>query len=78
MVEGLEFTKSYCPVAGWLGIRLFMALTALLKLKPLQLANNLAYINDALEKLVYMNPPKGRELSPGKVWRLKKSLYGLK
>jgi hypothetical protein len=78
MVEGLEFTESYCPVAGWLGIRLFMALTVLMKLTPLQLDCDLAYINAPLEERVYMNPPKGRELPPGKVWRLKKSLYGLK
>ena len=78
MIEGLEFTDSYSPVASWTGIRLFLALTVLLKLIPLQLDCDLAYINAPLDEVIYMNPPKGRELPPGKVWLLKKSLYGLK
>ena len=78
MIEGLEFLESYSPVVSWTGIRLFLALTVLLKLTPLQLDCDLAYINAELDEIVYMNPPVGRELPPGKVWKLCKSLYGLK
>jgi hypothetical protein len=78
LVEGLDFLDSYSPVVGWIGIRLFLAITVLLELIPLQLDCDLAYINADLEETIYMNPPKGWELPPGKVWLLKKSLYGLK
>ena len=78
MEEGVDFVQSYSAVVSWLGIRLFLAITVLLKLIPLQLDCELAYINAPLEEEVYMNPPKGRELPNGKVWRVMRSLYGLK
>ena len=78
MEEGIDFVQSYSAVVSWLGIRLFLAITVLLKLIPLQLDCELAYINAPLEEEIYMNPPKGRELPNGKVWRVMRSLYGLK
>ena len=36
-----------------------------------------AYLHADIKEQVYMSPPKGYEVE-GKVWRLKKSLYGLK
>ena len=52
MIEGLDFNDSYSPVASWEGIRLFLALTVLLKLFPLQLDCELAYINAPLEEII--------------------------
>ena len=34
LVEGLDFLDSYSPVVGWMGIRLFLAITVLLELIP--------------------------------------------
>jgi hypothetical protein len=44
----------------------------------LQLDFDLAYLNADLEEVIYMRPPQGYDVEPGKAWRLKKSLYGLK
>ena len=78
MEEGVDYVSSYSAVVSWLGIRLFLAITVLLKLIPLQLDCELAYINAPLEEEIYMNLLKGRELPHGKVWRVMRSLYGLK
>jgi hypothetical protein len=73
-----DYGNVYSPVASWVGIRYFLALTVLWRLRPLQLDFDLAYLNADLEEVIYMKPPQGYELEPGKAWRLKKSLYGLK
>jgi hypothetical protein len=71
--------NAYSPVASWTGIRYFLALSVMkLGLTPPQLDFELAYLNTDLEERVYMRPPQGFELSDGRVWRLCKSLYGLK
>jgi hypothetical protein len=44
----------------------------------LQLDFDLTYLNADLEEVIYMRPPQGYEVGPGKAWRFKKSLYGLK
>ena len=62
---------------GWQGLRIFLALTVLLDLKPLQIDVDLAYLYANLEEPVYMRPPDGAGCPKGKVWKLKKSLYGL-
>ena len=66
------------PVASWTGIRLFLALTTLYNLTPLQLDINLAYLNAPLEEDIYMHPPRGSTTPHGVYWKLEKSLYGLK
>jgi hypothetical protein len=66
------------PVASWTGIRLFLALTTLYHLTPLQLDINLAYLNAPLDDEVYMYPPPGSNTPKGLVWKLRKSLYGLR
>ena len=54
IIEGLEFKDSYSPVASWEGIKLFLALTLLLKLFPLQLDCDLAYKNAPIEEEIYI------------------------
>ena len=56
---------------------MFLALTVLLDLKPLQIDVDLAYLYANLEEPVYLRPPDGAKCPKGKVWKLKKSLYGL-
>ena len=62
-----EFDDVSSPVAGWTSIRLFLALTALYKLTPLQLDINLAYLNAPLQEEIYMRPPPGSKTPPGLV-----------
>ena len=78
MLENDEFEDVSSPVAGWTSIKLFLALTTLYNLTPLQLDINLAYLNAPLQEEIYMHPPPGSNTTPGKVWKLEKSLYGLK
>ena len=56
MIPAKMNTDISSPVASWTGIRLFLALTTLYKLTPLQLDINLAYLNAPLEEEVYMYP----------------------
>ena len=76
-VEELDFQEIFSPVVSWTGVRTYLALTVLLNLIPLQLDVDLAYLYAPLDKPVYMKPPDGCGCPKGKVWRLKKSLYGL-
>lgn len=69
--------ETFAPVARWESIRIFLALTVLLKLVPLQLDVDLAYLYADLDDEIYMLPPPGVTLAPGQVYRLRKSLYGL-
>ena len=78
MLDEYSYDDISAPVASWTGIRLFLALTTLYKLTPLQLDINLAYLNAPLNDDVYMIPPEGSDTPAGLVWKLKKSLYGLK
>lgn len=75
--EGIDYEETFSPVVKWESIRLFLALTVLLRLSPLQLDVDLAYLYAPLEETIYMKPPDGVESPPGMVFRLIKSLYGL-
>jgi hypothetical protein len=46
--------------------------------QPFQLDFYLAYLNADLKEEIYMKQPPGFEALDGKLWRLVKSLYGLK
>ena len=50
---------------------MFLALTVLLDLKPLQIDVDLAYLYANLEEPVYLRPPDGAKCPKGKVWKLK-------
>ena len=65
-------------MVSWTGVRTFLALTTLYNLIPLQLDINLAYLNAPLEEDAYIYPPPGSSTPRGKVWKLNKTLYGLK
>ena len=75
--EGIDYEETFSPVVKWESIRLFLALTVLLKLLPLQLDVDLAYLYAPLEETIYMRPPDGVQPPQGMVLRLIKSLYGL-
>ena len=76
-VEGEDFFESFAPVVRWGSIRIYIALTVLLGLVPLQLDVDTAYLYAALLEEIYALPPDGIHLPKGRCFRLKKSLYGL-
>jgi len=75
--EGIDYNETFSPVAKWESIRLFLAMTVLLHLIPMQLDVDLAYLYAPLDEAIYMIPPEGMSAQPGMVLRLLRSLYGL-
>ena len=79
---GFEYTETFAPTPKWAAIRAILALAAMddLVLYSIDISN--AFLNGALAEEIYMRQPPGFKLGvdPDKdyVWRLKKSLYGLK
>ena len=71
-IDGIDYSEVFSPVVSWVGIRIYLALTVLLGLIPLQLDIDLAYLYADLEEEVYMQPPPGVDITPRKVWLLQK------
>jgi hypothetical protein len=70
--EGIDYEETFSPVVRWESIRLFLALTVLLGLKPLQLDMDLAYLYAPLNERIYAptrrNPSTPRNgITPTKI-----------
>jgi hypothetical protein len=76
-VEGIDYQETFSSVVRWESIRIYIALTVLLGLIPLQLDVDTAYLYAVLLEELYALPPDGIDLPKGKCYKLKKSLYGL-
>ena len=77
-IDGIDYSEVFSPVVSWVGISIYLALTVILGLIPLQLNIDLAYLYADLEEEVYIRFPPGVDITPRKVRLLQKSLYGLK
>jgi len=76
-IEGEDFFETYAPVVSWSTVRLLLVLTVTLGLVTKQVDYTLAFVHADLEDEVYVEMPKLFE-RPGYVYRLKKSVYGLR
>ena len=79
-VPGLEFDRTFAPVAKPSSLKLMMTLAARHGWPMIQLDVKSAYLNGELDEVIFMRQPPGTA-APGEehlVCRLKKSLYGLK
>jgi Reverse transcriptase (RNA-dependent DNA polymerase) len=76
-VEGIDYTETFAPVAKFTSIRILLALAAHLDLDLHQMDVKTAYLNGDLDEEIFMHLPPGFR-KPNIVWKLKKSLYGLK
>ena len=78
--EGIDYDKTYAPIARLEAIRIFLAYAAHMKFKVFQMDVKSAFLNEELEEEVYVEQPTGfvdpRYLDY--VYRLDKALYGLK
>ncbi|GJW17010.1 retrovirus-related pol polyprotein from transposon TNT 1-94 [Tanacetum coccineum] len=78
--EGIDFEKSFAPVARLDAIRIFLAYAAHMNMVVYQMDVKTAFLNDILREEVYV-----RQLdefvdqdNPNHMYKLKKALYGLK
>ena len=76
----INYDKTFAPVVKWDSIHILLALTAQYDLEVHQMDVKMAFLNSDLDHAIYMEPPPGSAnyRSKGVVWKLKKSLYGLK
>ena len=79
LTYGIDYQETFAPVAKINTICVLLSLAVNLNW-PLQLHVMNAFLNGELEEEVYMDLPPGfdSEWKNGKVYRLKKLLYGLK
>ena len=76
-VEGIDYFETFAPVVQWVTIRLILVMTVLLGLENQQIDYTAAFVQAPIDTDVYIQMPK-LFASEGKVWKLKKSIYGLK
>lgn len=57
---------------------MFLSIVALIDLKLHQVDVNNAFTESRLRKEIYIAPPEGITVMPGRVFKLLRSLYGLK
>ena len=79
-VEGLNFDGDnlYAPVLDRVSMRLLLAIGAVHHAFIHSMDVNLAFLYGSMDDELYMSPPTGIVLPPGKVWKVLKSLYGTK
>nr|GEX16082.1 retrovirus-related Pol polyprotein from transposon TNT 1-94 [Tanacetum cinerariifolium] len=78
--EGIDFEKSFTPVARIEAIRIFIINAAIKEITIYQMDVNTAFLNGNLKEEVYVSQLEGfvDPDHPTHVYRLKKTLYGLK
>ena len=77
-IPGVDFTETFASVTKFTSIRILLALAAIHDYEIYQMDIKSAFLNGVLNKEIYMDSPPGYPAPNGKVWRLRKSLYGLK
>jgi len=79
---GLDYYRTYAPVASLVTIRVILALVCYLNLELHNVDFDTAYLQSDLEETIYVKQPQGYEKKGPNgeelVCRLRKSLYGLK
>nr|GEZ47674.1 retrovirus-related Pol polyprotein from transposon TNT 1-94 [Tanacetum cinerariifolium] len=78
--EGIDFEKSFAPVARMEAIRIFLAYDAHKSFIVFQMDVKTAFLHGSLKEDVYVCQPEGfiDADHPSHVYKLKKALYGLK
>ena len=78
--EGIDYTETFAPVVRYDSVRVFLALSACLRLTIHQMDVNTAFLNSKIDSEVYVRQPPGfvNTEHPDYVWRLNGGMYGLK
>jgi hypothetical protein len=79
-VKGLDFDKTFAPVARLESIRILLAYATHHGFKLYQMNVKSAFLNGPIKEEVYVEQPLGFEDEeyPNHVYKLHKALYGLK
>lgn len=79
-IEGIDYNETYSPVVRYTSIQFLCALAVKHDLYMDQMDVTAAYLHGDIEQEIYVKPPEELVKSgeKGKVWRLQKSIYGLK
>jgi hypothetical protein len=77
-IPGLDYGAIFAPVVRYTTIRILLALCAHYGLYKTHLDAPKAFTQADLDTPLYMRAPTGVNLAPGKVFKLLRSLYGLK
>lgn len=73
-----DYEDIYSPVAKMTTIRTLLAIGNQYAFHFIQLDVKTAFLNGTLSENIYIYPPKGVNCEAGRVYKLKRSLYGLK
>ncbi|GJR14415.1 retrovirus-related pol polyprotein from transposon TNT 1-94 [Tanacetum coccineum] len=78
--EGIDFEESFAPVARLDAIQIFLVFAAHMNMIVYQMDVKTTFLNGILCEEVYVSQPDGfmDQDNPNHVYKLKKSLYGLK
>ena len=77
--QGIDFDETFSPVAMLKSIRILLAIVAHYNYEIWQMDVKIAFLNGNLSEEVYMTQPEGFISKDGnKVWKLQRSIYGLK
>jgi Reverse transcriptase (RNA-dependent DNA polymerase) len=76
-IEGVDFFETFAPVVNWTTVRLLLILSQVLNLSSRQVDYTAAFVHAPIDDEVYVAMPRGFS-EPGKVLKLRRSLYGLK
>lgn len=77
--EGIDFSEVFAPTSKYASLRALLAVAAKERMILQQLDVKTAFLNGQLEEELYMQLPPGFEAgSSGSVWRLHRTLYGLR
>jgi Reverse transcriptase (RNA-dependent DNA polymerase) len=77
-VEGLDFDKTFAPIAKLSSLCVILALATENDLKVHQMDVKSAYLNSRLHEEIYMEPPPRFDIPTGMVFHLIKAVYRTK
>jgi hypothetical protein len=75
---GVDFIETFAPVAKLKSIRALIGISASLGLVPIQNDVPSAFLWPELKELIFMEQPIGYNDDSGMVWKLNRTIYGLK
>ena len=73
----IDYIESYAPVSDKTTVRVFLTIAAKKKQKVYHIDIVTAFLNGDLKEEVFLLPPKPFR-NEGKIWKMKKAIYGLK